>query len=416
MSPGSARKPGEAARVADILVRTGLALASASALDALLQILADSARELVGARYGALGVINAEGTGLEDFITSGLTPERRAKMGALPTGHGILGLLVRDARPLRLHDLREHPDSVGVPKNHPKMRSFLGVPITTQGRTFGNLYVTEKENGGDFDDEDLDLLRVLAAQAAIALENAQLRLTRDRFFASSSHELGNAIAAVKVWARHLMLATPTDPEELRAGLRNLVGSADQTSRLVDDLLSLSKLQEGRLTLEPWSIDVGETVAQAVEDLRFEAEAAAVKLVLHPPSGALGAELDGGRLRQIVVNLIANAIKFTPPDRSVEVSAAALADSRIRVAVRDAGPGIAADHHERIFEPYAQVLGVAKGRGAGLELALARQLARMMGGDITVESTPGSGAEFQLELPTVIRERELVRGPAGDDKR
>lgn len=408
MSPNSARKPSEAARVAEVLVRTGLALATAPGLDPLLQILADSARELVGARYGALGVINAEGTGLEDFITSGLTAEQRAKMGALPTGHGILGLLVRDARPLRLHDLREHPDSVGVPANHPKMRSFLGVPITTQGRTFGNLYVTEKEGGADFDDDDLDLLRVLAAQAAIALENAQLRLTRDRFFASSSHELGNAIAAVKVWARHLMVATPADPEELRAGLRNLVGSADQTGRLVEDLLSLSKLQEGRLTLEPWPLDVGETVAQAVEHLGFEAEAAGVQLVLHSPAGALGAELDGGRLRQIVVNLVANAIKFTPPDRAVEVSTDTPDPTHVRVTVRDAGPGIAAENQERIFEPYAQVIGVAKGRGTGLGLALSRQLARMMGGDILVESTPGEGATFHLVLPVAPKERELAR--------
>ena len=407
MSPNSARKPSEAARVAEILVRSGLALASAPGLDALLQILADSARELVRARYGALGVINAEGTGLEDFITSGLTPEQRSKMGALPTGHGILGLLVRDARPLRLHDLREHPDSAGVPANHPKMRSFLGVPITAQGRTFGNLYVTEKEGGADFDDDDLDLLRVLAAQAAIALENAQLRLTRDRFFASSSHELGNAIAAVKVWARHLMLATPTDPEELRAGLLNLVGSADQTSRLVDDLLSLSKLQEGRLTLEPWPLDVGETVAEAVEQLRFEAEAAGVTLVLHPRPGALGAELDGGRLRQIVANLVANAIKVTPPDRAVEVRITVPDDAHLRVTVRDAGPGIAAGNHEAIFEPGAQIVGVTTGGGTGLGLALSRQLARMMGGDITVESTPGAGAAFHLELPRAIGKRELA---------
>jgi signal transduction histidine kinase len=407
VSPNGARKPSEAARVAEILVRSGLALASAPGLDSLLQILADSARELVRARYGALGVINAEGTGLEDFITSGLTAEQRAKMGALPTGHGILGLLVRDARPLRLHDLREHPDSVGVPANHPKMRSFLGVPITAKGRTFGNLYVTEKEGGADFDDDDLDLLRVLAAQAAIALENAQLRLTRDRFFASSSHELGNAIAAVKVWARHLMLATPTDPEELRAGLRNLVGSADQTSRLVDDLLSLSKLQEGRLTLEPWSLDVGETVAEAVEQLRYEAEAAGVKIVLHPPPGTLGAELDGGRLRQIVANLVANAIKVTPPDRAVDVSIATPDDARVRVTVRDAGPGIAAGNQEAIFEPGAQIVGVTTGGGTGLGLALSRQLARMMGGDITVESTPGAGAAFHLELPRSLVERDLA---------
>jgi signal transduction histidine kinase len=401
------RHEGEPARVADVLIRTGLALASTSEMDVLLQILADSARELVDARYGALGVINPEGTGLEDFITSGLTAEQRATMGALPTGHGILGLLVRDSRPIRLHDLRDHPDSVGVPKNHPKMRSFLGVPITSGGRVFGNLYVTEKAGGGDFDDEDLDLLRVLAAQAAIALENAQLRLTRDRFFAASSHELGNAIAALKVWARHLLQDTPTDRDELRAGLRNLAGSADQTGRLVEDLLSLSKLQEGRLTLEPWPLDVAEVVTESVEHLRLEAESAEVALVLHPPEGDLHAELDGARLRQVVVNLVANAIKFTPPGRAVEVLAAARGPGGIRVSVHDAGPGIAPEHRERIFEPYEQTLGVAASRGTGLALALARQLARMMGGDITVEGTTGEGTTFQLDLPTAARERGLA---------
>ena len=405
MSEASQRS--EPARVADVLVRTGLALASTSDVDQLLQILADSARELVDARYGALGVINAEGTGLEDFITSGLTAEQRAQMGALPTGHGILGLLVRDARPIRLHDLRDHPDSVGVPKNHPKMRSFLGVPITSRGRIFGNLYVTEKLGGGDFDDGDLDLLRVLAAQAAIALENAQLRLTRDRFFAASSHELGNAIAALKVWARHLLRDTPGDPEELRAGLRNLAGSAEQTGRLVEDLLSLSRLQEGRLTLDPWRLDVAEVVAESVEYLRLEAESAEVALVLLPAQGDLHAELDGGRLRQVVVNLVANAIKFTPPGRAVEVSAASRGPQGIRVSVRDAGPGIAPENRERIFEPWEPTLGVATSRGTGLALALSRQLARMMGGDITIESRPGEGTTFQLDLPTAAPERGLA---------
>ena len=401
MTSPAAVSPEESARVADVLVRTGLALASTSRLDELLQILADAARELVAARYGALGVVNAEGTGLSDFITSGLTAEQRARIGNLPEGHGILGLLVRDARPLRLHDLGEHPASVGVPHHHPSMRSFLGVPIVAGGRVFGNFYVTEKNGGGDFGESDLDLLRVLAAQAAIAIENAQLRLTRDRFFAASSHELGNALAAVKVWARHLMQAPPEDPEQLRAGLRNLAGSAEQTGRLVEDLLSLSKIQEGRLTLGAWELDVGETVAEAVEHLMLEAELARVRLVLQPPSGALRAEIDGGRVRQIVINLVANAIKFTPEGGTVTVSVGARGAEGIRISVTDAGPGISAENQERIFEPYEQIVGVAKGRGTGLGLGLSRQLARMMGGEIIVVSSAGRGATFHLDLPTVM---------------
>ena len=405
---GPADPADESARVANVLVHTGLALASTSKLDDLLQILADAARDLVAARFGALGVVNAEGTGLSDFITSGLTPEQRARMGNLPTGHGILGLLVRDARPLRLHDLREHPASTGVPRNHPQMSSFLGVPIVAAGRVFGNLYVTEKVGGGDFTENDLDLLRVLAAQAAIAIENAHLRLTRDRFFAATSHELGNAVAAVKVWARHLMLTPPEDPEELRIGLRNLAGSADQTGRLIEDLLSLSKIQEGRLTLGAWDLDVGETVDSAVEHLRLEAEVANVELVLQPPAGALPARLDGGRVRQIVINLVANAIKFTPEGKPVTVRVGARGDAGVRVSVTDSGPGISAENQERIFEPYEQIVGVARGRGTGLGLGLSRQLARLMGGEITVVSTPGHGAPFHLDLPAVMPERPDAR--------
>jgi signal transduction histidine kinase len=284
------------------------------------------------------------------------------------------------------------------------MRSFLGVPIVAGGRVFGNFYVTEKQGGGDFGESDLDLLRVLAAQAAIAIENAQLRLTRDRFFAASSHELGNAIAAVKVWARHLMQAAPADPDQLRAGLRHLAGSAEQTSRLVDDLLSLSKIQEGRLTLGAWELDLGQTVAEAVEHLMIEAELAHVRLVLQPPAGALRAELDGGRVRQIVINLVANAIKFTPEGETVTVSVGARGSEGTRVSVSDAGPGISAENQERIFQPYEQIVGVAKGRGTGLGLGLSRQLARMMGGEITVVSAPGTGATFHLDLPTVMAGR------------
>src|SRR5512143_372459 len=169
-----------------------------------MQALTDVARDLVSVRYAALGVINPTGTGLSDFITSGLTPEQRERMGRLPSGHGILGLLIREPKPIRLKDLREHPASAGIPGHHPHMRSFLGVPVTTKGRVFGNLYVTDKLGAEEFTDRDLAILELLGAQAAVAIENAQLRQERDRFFAAASHELGNAVAGITVWARHLL--------------------------------------------------------------------------------------------------------------------------------------------------------------------------------------------------------------------
>src|SRR5579862_6111056 len=121
------------------LVETGIALSSELSLESLLHRVIETAVELTGARYGALGVIDRLGTGLEQFITVGLDDETRAAIGELPRGRGILGVLIRDREPLRLHDLSQDPRSVGFPPGHPPMSSFLGVPIRLRGTVFGNL-------------------------------------------------------------------------------------------------------------------------------------------------------------------------------------------------------------------------------------------------------------------------------------
>ena len=127
-----------------VLVDAGIALSSELSLDALLQQLVETAAQLTGARYAALGVIDRTGQGLERFLTTGIDPETHAAIGDLPRGRGILGVLIRDAEPLRLHDLGDDPRSVGFPANHPPMKSFLGVPILLRGVAYGNLYLTEK--------------------------------------------------------------------------------------------------------------------------------------------------------------------------------------------------------------------------------------------------------------------------------
>src|SRR6187551_496475 len=119
------------------LVDAGIALSSELSLDALLQQLVETAVQLTGARYGALGVIDPAGTGLEQFITVGIDKEARAAIGDLPRGRGILGVLIRDRQPLRLTDISQDPRSVGFPPGHPPMRSFLGVPIRLRGTVFG---------------------------------------------------------------------------------------------------------------------------------------------------------------------------------------------------------------------------------------------------------------------------------------
>jgi signal transduction histidine kinase len=155
------------------LLETGLTLAAELSLPAALQRIVELATELTGARFGALGVLGRDGT-ISEFITTGVTEAERATIGHIPVGQGILGVLIEDARPLRLHDLAEDPRSVGFPLGHPPMHTFLGAPVTARGRVYGNLYLTEKQGGEDFNADDERALTLLAAQAGVAIENAQL--------------------------------------------------------------------------------------------------------------------------------------------------------------------------------------------------------------------------------------------------
>lgn len=216
-----------------VLVDAGIALSSELSLDALLQRIVETAAELTGARYAALGVIDKSGQSLERFLTTGIDTETRAAIGELPRGRGILGVLIREARTLRLHDIADDPRSVGFPRHHPAMRTFLGVPILLRGVAYGNLYLTEKEGGADFTEEDEELTQLLAAQAAVAIENARLYETSTRWLRQleTLNEIGDALVSELelepllalvarrlrelVDARLVLIALPDNEEGLR---------------------------------------------------------------------------------------------------------------------------------------------------------------------------------------------------------
>ena len=178
------------------LVDAGIALSSELSLDALLQKLVETAAELTGARYAALGVIDRTRSGLERFVTTGIDEPTRSEIGDPPHGRGILGVLVRDATPLRLHDIADDPRSVGFPPGHPPMKTFLGVPVLLRHVAYGNLYLTEKLDGGDFTEDDEELVRLLAGQAAVAIENARLYESATRW--SRQLESLNEVASALV--------------------------------------------------------------------------------------------------------------------------------------------------------------------------------------------------------------------------
>src|SRR3954447_223794 len=156
------------------LIDVGCGLLSQLEPEAVLDQVLETAREITGARYAALGILDRERRELERFITRGIDAETHRSIGDLPRGRGILGVLIDDPRPLRIAAVGAHAKSYGFPPGHPPMGSFLGVPVIVRGQAWGNLYLTEKQGAAEFDAVDEESVVILAAWAAIAIENARL--------------------------------------------------------------------------------------------------------------------------------------------------------------------------------------------------------------------------------------------------
>jgi signal transduction histidine kinase len=266
-----------------VLVDAGIALSSELSLDALLQRLVETAGRLTGAGYAALGVIDKSGQTLERFVTTGLDPETHAAIGELPRGRGILGVLIREARTLRLHDIADDPRSVGFPPHHPPMKTFLGVPILLRGVAYGNLYLTEKEGGEDFTVEDEELTQLLAAQAAVAIENARLYESSTRWLRQleSLNEISDALVSeleleplLALVARHLrelvgarlvLIALPDAGE----GLRVAAAEGEGTYGVVGMRLEFGGSKAGRVLERRRS----ERVDSVLEDAEIDQQAA-----------------------------------------------------------------------------------------------------------------------------------------------
>lgn len=390
------------------LVLAGLALTSEPSLDAVIERVAEIAAEVIGAKYAAIGVLAPDGRLLERFTTYGLSAAEQERIGPRPTGHGILGLVIREGRPIRLPDLARHPDSSGFPPHHPPMHSFLGVPIAGRRGAFGNLYLTEKLGAEAFTEEDEHIAVLLAAMTSAAVENArlhgesarllaevhQLQRTRERFFAMVNHELRNALAAVYGWSE--MLVRRKNPADVPPAAREVLEAAEQAVGLITDLLDLSRLDEDRLRPDIRTVDPGAIVKRAVARVLPNAHAKGLLVPFELPRDLPTIDTDASRVEQILVNLLTNAVKHSPRDGMVRVTARPF-EERVAIVVEDQGPGIAEEDAEAIFDIYVTRDDGANKHGVGLGLPLSRRLARLLGGELGCIPRAGSGV-FVLELP------------------
>lgn len=349
-------------------------------LSGVLQRIVETAAGLVGARYGALGVLDPTGQHLSDFVTVGLTQEERDRIGDLPKGHGILGLLIVDPRPIRLPDLTLHPDSFGFPPGHPPMTSFLGVPLFVRGEVFGNLYLTDKEGGEGFTDVDEELATGLATAAAVAIDNArlhtrarQLDLIEDR--ERIARDLHDTVIQ-RLFATGLSLqaaARLIDLPEARDRVESAVDQLDTTVREIRT--SIFELQSSvparagdgpRRTL----LALGDELADAIGNrpiFRFD--------------GPIDAVLDADEARHLTAVVregLANVAHHAPG--STVTVAVSCADGWLDVAVDDTGPGP----------------GPTRAGGRGLVNLASR--AEELGGTSTLVARPEGGSRLTWRVP------------------
>ena len=293
------------------LVEAGMILTGERSLLSVLQRIVEVACRLLQSKYGALGVLDSQGR-LEHFVTTGFDEETRARLGSLPVGRGILGLLAQAGKPLRIRDIAQDSRAHGFPPNHPSMHSFLGVPIISKGKLFGNLYLTEKQGAEEFSKEDEKLAITLAAQAAVAIENASLyeevrrsyeELKRSqhllvrqeklaslgRLAAGLAHELNNPLSSVAGFAEALQrraaggeMVDQAGASDVQEYLTLIQEEVARAATIVRRLLDFARQREPAFGV----VDIEGVVMKAISFVQRQAQLANQCIVVAPfPEGA-----------------------------------------------------------------------------------------------------------------------------------
>jgi signal transduction histidine kinase len=360
-----------------------LPVASDLSLPVVLERIVEAACELVGARYGALGVL-AEDNTLAEFITVGIDAETIERIGPPPQGHGVLGLLIWDPKPVRMDDIAEHASSYGFPEHHPPMHSFLGAPVLARGKVFGNLYLSEKRDAPRFTQEDEDLVVGLAAVAGVAIENARLHTRiRDAAVIADRERIARDLhdtVIQQLYATGMSLTAAlrlTEKDEVRDRLAQSIDDLDRTMRSIRS--TIFALEAGdREDSAGLRSDVVRLVTRSENALGF-----APRLTLDGLVDTLVPEGVADHLLAALRESLSNVAKHAHARRvDVEVT---VADGDVTVRVSDDGAGMGDD------------------RGAGNGLRNLTDRAGALGGEFTTSPREGGGTvavwRVPLERPT-----------------
>ena len=420
-----------AMRQLSTLYDVGQAVAAELDPEHVLQMITDAATQLSGAQFGAF-FDNAIDESGEHYLLHTLSGASRAAFEpfGMPRNTALFAPTFAGTGVVRASDIRQdpryghNPPHRGLPEGHLPVTSYLGVPVVSRtAEVFGALFLAHA-SPGIFNHDTERLVVALAAQAAVSLDNARLYAAeqraretaedssraKDEFLAMLGHELRNPLFAV----RNAIATMTLHPDRSGRALEIAQNSVDHLSRLVDDLLDVSRITQGRVTLRRNRISFNELVERAVETARPVFEQRAIMLETEGTRRAIEVDGDAVRLEQVVGNLLTNAAKYSDGGGRVKVILE-YKEGRAVLRVRDDGIGISPELLPRVFEMFVQAdqaLERARG-GLGIGLTVVKQLVEMHGGRVTVHSDGlDTGAEFCVQLPAWLapKERAPDRAP------
>jgi signal transduction histidine kinase len=356
-------------------------------VDRVLQLITDRVRDLAAAEYAALGIVDPEGA-IERFITSGISDEQRARIGDLPHGRGLLGLIIREDRTYRIPDITRHPERYGFPPHHPEMRSFLGMPIRTRGEVVGRLYLTNKLGSAEFSADDQALVEMFALHAGIAIDNARLHDQVRRLAVVDERErISRDLHDSAIQAIYAQTLALDDVPEL------ITQEPQEAARRVDEAIDalhavIRDIRNFIFGLRPVLLEGG-SLSDGLEHLGVELRrSGGVDVTISVPEDGLVSELPievVAELLALTREALSNVARHATAERA---SVTLIADPReIRLELADDGRG---------FEP-----GTPSPRGhQGLENMRSR--AQAIGASLEVQSAPGAGTRIIVALPRATR--------------
>ncbi|MEX2135855.1 MAG: GAF domain-containing sensor histidine kinase [Chloroflexota bacterium] len=350
------------------------------ALEAVLHLIVDRVRDLADAEYAALGIARPDGV-IQRFMTSGLSAIARERIGALPRGHGLLGLIIRNGQTFRIPEIAEDPRRHGFPPNHPEMHSFLGVPITVKGQAVGDLYLTNKRGAAEFSAEDQTLVERFAAHAGLAIENARLSERVQALAVVEERErIGRDLHDGIIQRIYGVTLGLDDVPEI--ALQDPAAAAERVDRAIDALhAAIAEIRTFIYGLRP-GLDGPGVVASALETLAEEARLnGSMPIEVKSVGDTRLAPTIGAELISIAREALSNVVRHADASRAtMEVTAA---NGEVRLEIADDGKGFDAR---------------TPGRGGHHGLANMLRRAESLGGSLLVESGPGRGTRIIVVLP------------------